>query len=246
VDNGIQAACSGLRAQVDALAILANNLANLNTTAFKEELAFFTQENQSSSKSQDVDEQIGAVANQLIRTQGTMNTTEGSLSLTNQSLDVALEGNGYLKVQTPNGIRYTRSGSLQLNAQSVLTAAGGHPVLGATDQPITLGPGEIHIDEEGKIFLNNTRIDSLKVVAFDNLQGFDKEGGSLLALRPGQGTEIASNARVRSGYLEQSNVNPVSSVVRLVEIMRNFEAIQKSISAVMNDMDSKSIDKLSR
>jgi flagellar basal-body rod protein FlgF len=245
MDSGIYTAYSGLRAQSDALEILANNLANINTTGFKEQKAFYTYLNQAAEASQKPDD-LNTVINQLIQTRSALSGEAGSLSATNRELDIAIAGDGFLVIQTPRGIRYTRNGSLDLNAQSVLTTSEGMPVLGTSGRKITLGPGKIRIGDSGDVFLNDIRIDRLKVTAFGDLSDLEKEGNSLFKSRPGASSEKSSDAKIKSGYLEQSNVNPVSSIVRMVEIQRHFEAIQKSIHLVMNEINPKAIEKLGR
>jgi flagellar basal-body rod protein FlgF len=240
VNNGIYTGYSGLRAQVDALDLLANNLANINTAGFKEEMAYFSLMNQPSG------DELNATINRSVMTLGTLNPLEGSLSQTNRDLDIAIEGNGFLAIQTPRGIRYTRSGDLKQNAKGVLCCAEGSPVLGVNGRPITLGPGKIHISENGSISLDNVQVDRLKVVSFNNLTNLLREGNSLFALADGKDQEKISDARIRSGYLEQSNVNPVNSIVRMMGIMRNFEAIQKTVNLIFNDINAKSIEKLGR
>jgi flagellar basal-body rod protein FlgF len=243
VNSEINTAISGMQAQLDALEMLANNLANLNTTGFKEEKAFFALFNQSLDASQGSGD-LNAAVNQSVLARGALNMADGSLSFTNRELDIAIAGNGFLVVETPRGVRYTRNGNLQLNAQSVLATSDGFPVLGATGHAITLGPGKIRITEDGTVSLDDAQVDRLKLVTFDNLSSLEKEGSSLFVSRASQGSEKDSKAVIKSGYLEQSNVDPISSVVRMVEIQRNFEALQKSVTLVMNDINAKVIDKL--
>jgi len=245
MNSGVYTAYSGMKAQLDALEILANNLANLNTTAFKEEEAFFTYLNQSLDAFQGSDD-FSATVNRSVLAQGALNGAEGSLTSTNRELDIAIAGNGFLVVETPRGVRYTRNGSLHLNAQSVLTTSDGYPVLGANSRAITLGPGKIQIGEDGVISLDDTQVNRLKLVAFDDLSKLSREGSSLFMSPSNQDAEKISNAAIKSGYLEQSNVNAVSSIVRMVNILRQFEAIQKTINLEMNDMNTKAIDKLGR
>lgn len=245
MNSGIYTGYSGLKAQSDALELLSNNLANINTTAFKEETAFYTYLNQSADSSkQNAD--LGSTINRSIKIGSVVNSEEGSMSATRRELDIAIEGAGFLVVNTPRGIRYTRNGSLNLNAQSVLVASDGSPVIGESGKPITLGPGKIAIGEKGEVFLNNAQVDRLKVVTFENLSSLQKEGSSLFKSQASQSLEKSSDAKIKSGYLEQSNVNPVSSIVRMVEILRHFEAIQKSINLVMNEINTKAIEKLGR
>ena len=243
MNSGIYTAVSGLRAQMEALDMMANNLANVNTTGFKEDNAFFTLLKQSISQSPERD-QLDSAINQSITAQAAVNPAAGSIRPTNRDLDIAIEGSGFLVVQAPAGTRYTRNGSLRLNEKFVLSTSEGFPVLGLKNQPITLGPGKIHINQDGSVSLDGAPVDRLKVVSFDNISVLQKEGSSLFAQKPGPNAEKPSNTKISSGYLEQSNVNAVSSVVRMVEIMRHFEALQKSVSLMMNEINQKSIEKL--
>jgi flagellar basal-body rod protein FlgF len=244
VINGISAAVSGMRAQMDALDLLANNLANLNTAGFKEDKAFFTRLNQSMDALDD--SELNSAANNGIILSGAPNLLNGSLTPTNRDLDIALNGAGYLVVEAPQGTRYTRNGGLTINSESILSTADGFPVLSEGGQPIKLGPGKVSINSIGDIYLNSTRVDRLKLVAFDSTVKLQKEGSSLLLPSSDKAATKPATATVQQGYLEQSNVNPVNAVVSMVGIMRQFESIQKSVNMVMNDMASKSIDKLGR
>jgi flagellar basal-body rod protein FlgF len=239
MNNGISTAYSGLRAQMDALDVLSNNLANLNTAGFKEELAYF-------SRKQPEDGSLNSAINSSITTQGASNFLDGSLLQTYRNLDVAIEGNGFLVIQTPQGIRYTRNGSLKQNGQGLLCASEGSPVVGASGGPITLGPGKINIGVDGTVSLDGNKIDQIKIAAFNNPNQLTREGNSLYMMADGKGQETISEAKIKSGFLEQSNVNPLTSIVRMVEITRKFEAIQKTMNLIINDIDSKSIDKLGR
>lgn len=222
--------------------VLANNLANANTTGFKEDKAFFSILNQSLGSSELAP---GAgVGRASALTGKSLNPAEGSLSYTNRDLDIAIAGNGFLAVQAPQGIRYTRNGDLQLNAQGILTTSEGYSVLGISGRPIALGQGKVQISEDGTVSQEDAAVDRLKIVTFDNLSTLEKEGNSLLAAKGGPDSEKVSIATIKSGYLEQSNVNPVSSMVQMVDLMRHFEAIQKSVSLLMNELNSKAIDKL--
>jgi flagellar basal-body rod protein FlgF len=246
VNSGIYTAYSGMQAQLDALEILANNLANINTTGFKEDKAFFAYLNQSMDGSQQSSD-LNATVNRTVQTLGALNAAEGSLNATGRELDVAIEGNGFLAIKAPNGVRYTRNGNLHLDPKFVLTTSDGYPVLGATSgRPITLGPGALRINEDGDVLLNDEVIDRLKVVSIGDLSKITKEGNSLFATSASPESIKASNAKIKSGYLEQSNVNAVASIVRMVNILRHFESIQKSMNLEMNDMNAKVIERLGR
>ena len=245
MNSGLYTAYSGLRAQSDALEILANNLANLNTAGFKEEKEFFTLLNQTLEASKGPDT-LDTAINRQVLAHKSLNSAEGSLSLTGRDLDVAIAGNGFLVVNAPQGVRYTRNGNLHLNSQAELTTSEGYPVLGSSGRPITLGPGKIQISEDGSVSLENAPVDRLKLVTFDSLAALEKEGNSLFLSKGGQASERESGATIQSGYLEQSNVNAVASIAHMVDILRHFEAIQKSVNLLMNDINSKAIDRLGR
>jgi flagellar basal-body rod protein FlgF len=242
VDSGIYSAFSGLKAQMNALDIMANNLANVGTTGFKEEKPFFTVLEGEMGASSDP-ALNSAVNSHAVLMRGAMSLNEGPLALTNRDLDIAVNGNGFLCVKTSAGERYTRNGSLGLNSTGVLSTEDGWPVLGE-DGPITLGPGKIVINEAGEVLLDGTRVDRLKLVTFEKPGLLEREGNSLF-MAAGQ-TAQPAQPTVRQGYLEQSNVNPVTAVVGLVNITRQFESIQKSMNLLINDLDSKSIERLGR
>jgi flagellar basal-body rod protein FlgF len=229
---------------MDALDILSNNLANLNTAGYKEEKAFFTALRQELGGA-DSDELTAVIDRQKVLAESVTNPANGSLTPTHRELDIALTGDGFIVVETPQGIRYTRNGNLTLSAKSVLSTASGFPVLGATGRPISLGPGQIGINDDGEVYLNGTRVDRLKIVSFENPSKLLREGGTLLG-RKGDQAEKPSGAQVKQGYLEESNVNAISAVVGMVGIMRQFEALQKSVNLIMNDLNSKSIERLGR
>src|SRR5262245_36353691 len=114
---------------MEALDVIANNLANANTVGFKEERTFFSLLNQTLD-APEASELNAAINNQSILLQAAVDFTPGSQNRTGRDLDVALSGEGLLVVETPQGIRYTRSGSLALNGKSVVTTPAGYPVLG--------------------------------------------------------------------------------------------------------------------
>jgi len=245
VHSGIYTAYSGLKAQMDALDMLANNLANVNTVGFKEQKAFFIALNLALDGA-NAPQLDSAINTHAVLAESALNLAGGSLVETHRDLDLALVGNGFLAVETPAGVRYTRNGNLMTDARSVLCTSEGLPVLGEHGR-IVLSPGKVDINEDGDILVGGARVDRLQLAAFDDPASLIPEGSSLLApARSGQAPKAASGVTVRQGLQEQSNVNPILATVRLVEIMRRFEAIQKSVSLMFNDMDSKAIEKLSR
>jgi flagellar basal-body rod protein FlgF len=245
VNNGIQAAAIGMKAQIDALDILANNLANLNTSGYKEQKAFFTilSEASSGSPAEDDDDPSKIRSSSA---QSALNLTDGSLQGTGRDLDIALVGEGFLVVQTPQGLRYTRNGSLGLNGKYDLVFDGKYPVLDDKGGRITVGPGKINITDTGMVYADTRKIAQLKLVTFEQPAMLVREGNSLSAPPESNPTPKPAKAQVRQGFLEQSNVNAVAAIVEMVGIMRRFESVSKSVNLLINDLDAKSIEKLGR
>jgi flagellar basal-body rod protein FlgF len=234
-----------MKAHSDALEITANNLANLNTTGFKGDRAFHTLLRETVNDS-GYPEGIGLTVNRSVRTDRNIDYSDGDILSTGRNLDVAIRGDGFLTIQTPRGERYTRNGNMHLDSNSTLRTADGNPVLGVSGRPITLGTGEIHISDNGGVYLNGEEVDRLKVVVFQDRSQVEKEGEALFYSKSEETPALRTDMVVRSGYLEQANVNAIKSMVEMINIMRHFEAIQRSVNHEMNDMNGKVIDRLGR
>ncbi len=224
--RGLYVAAEGMAARQKAQDAVANNLANLNTTGFKADHPVFE----------------AVYERALWRVQGARATPIGTLSAgaivrefytdlragalvsTGNPLDVAIDGAGYFAVQTPQGVRYTRNGAFQLNAQGILTTREGFPVLGANGQPIQVPQGAaVQIGENGSVFANGAPIAQLLIA--DGTLTKDPNGYFAGAAQP------IPNPRVVAGALESSNVNLVREMVRMIELIRAYETHQKVIHA---------------
>jgi len=246
LNSGIYTAYSGLKAHSDALEITANNLANLNTTGFKSDKSFNILL-RDEIKDSGFPEGIGETVNRSIRTDRRIDYSDGAILSTGRNLDVAIRGDGFLTVQTPRGERYTRNGNMHLDSNSMLRTADGNPIIGVSGRPITLaGDGEIHIADNGAIYRDGVEVDRLRVVKFQDNSQIEKEGESLFFSRDGGTPTLRTDTVVRSGYLEQANVNAVKSMVEMISLLRQFESIQRSVTHEMNDMNAKVIDRLGR
>jgi flagellar basal body rod protein FlgG len=229
---------------MDALDMLANNLSNLNTTGFKAQKSFFSVLNDSMQPSES-DAPDTSAADRLVIARGALSMTDGTLMTTQRDMDLALIGDGFFVVSTPRGTRYTRNGNFAVNKKSQICMADGSPILGQNG-PISVPAGKLSVTEKGEVYLDGKPIDQLKIQTFDVPALMVSEGNSLLAPPNAQAAPKPARAIVRQGALEQSNVNPVGSVVEMVGLMRRYEAIQKTVSLTLNNLDSKSIEKLGR
>ena len=179
--------------------------------------------------------------------------TQGAFKQTQNDFDLALEGEGFFSVQTDEGERYTRNGSFLIDKDGFLVTKDGYKVMGENG-PIQIKKNNFMVDEDGNIFENSeysndpmrlvsmeenewnqtVLLDRLKVVNFPKLRYVKKVGESIYReTEYSDKAYIIENARpkVRQGFLEASNVNPVIEMVNLIEVHRNYEANQKIIQA---------------
>lgn len=232
------------------LAVVANNIANVNTTGFKSDTAIFEEYLQSPAR----DEDFGGRDTRLsfVVDRATMHDFgQGPVERTGSPLDVALDGKAFFVVQVNGEDRYTRNGSFQINNQGQLVTNDGFQVMG-NNGPITFQPGDqdISIARDGTITVregNNTNIDSargkLRVVSFEQPQTLSKQGASLFVAPNGAVAQQAVAYGIRQGSIEKSNVNGVSEMSKMIEVMRAYSGISNVIQQI-NDIRKASIDRL--
>jgi flagellar basal-body rod protein FlgF len=245
MDSGLYTAYSGLRANADTLDVLSNNLANVNSTGFKSDEAFFRLFNHAIAESTVVP--LDRVINDSTVVQGTTtNFLPGPLTVTGGELDLALEGDGFFAVEGPTGTCYTRNGNFHVNAEGQLVNSEGFAVLGRGGR-IQLPPGKVSVSQTGDIQVNGSRVETLKLVDFPDKRQLEKLGNSLFVFTgPGQAEKEPQDLLVRQGSLEQSNVNPVKQMMLMINMMRQFEGLQKAISMMMNTVNDRSINQIGR
>jgi len=185
---------------------LASNLANISTSAYKaERVAAGT-----------------ATAQPWPQARSALDLSQGRLLETGRPLDLALEGPGFLVIQSPRGERLTRGGSLQLDAQGRLTTLQGDVLLGQKG-PITLPPGPLTIEPSGRILVAGTEVDTLRLVVPGDPAQLQPEGagrflaGAKLADRP-------PGTAVRQGMLEEANVDAADGLIELITVQRLYQA----------------------
>ncbi len=151
----------------------------------------------------------------------------GAFQPTGNPLDVAIDGDGWFAVQTPQGIRYTRKGNFALDRNGTLVTADGYPVLGTNNQPIRVPPSStdaLRIAENGDLFLGTRQVGRLQIVTVQNLRPADN--GYYFGTNP-----QPANVRVVQGMLEKSNVVVVNEMVRLLNALRTYEMAARTFSA---------------
>ncbi|MEO7218661.1 MAG: flagellar basal-body rod protein FlgG [Gemmatimonadaceae bacterium] len=249
MDPALRTAATGMQAQQTRTDVIANNLANVNTTGFKrsrahfEDLLYQTLQGPATLGSRDT-EQLPAIQVGL----GTRLTSvqridsQGSLEQTSRPLDLAIEGEGYFEVQLPNGnSAYTRDGSLQVSDQGVLVTNQGY----AIQPPIKVPKNatSVSISETGVVTANgvtgttdgNQELGRIELARFANPSGLESMGQNLFSETPTSGEAIHGmptedgNGRIAQGYLEASNVEIVTEMVDMITAQRAYEINSKAI-----------------
>jgi flagellar basal-body rod protein FlgG len=256
--SGLYTAASALVAQEQQQDVIANNLANVNTTGFKKDTALFVpfptvflnriNDDKSVVPGGMVDNisPIGQMGRGVqLRVDGVVPklTEEGSFVHTSNNLDLAIKGNGMFEVMTPNGIRYTRNGNFSTDADGQLVNQSGYPVLGQAGR-IMLNSTDINIDESGRVFDNSDKksqeIDTLRIGLFTKDDNLRKEGDSLfykLDRVPLPEDDRVENVQIKQGYLESSNVNVVKEMVDMITAYRAYEASSRAVTAQDSTLD---------
>jgi flagellar basal-body rod protein FlgF len=154
----------------------------------------------------------------------------GGLAQTDGDLDVALDGDGFLVVETDRGRRLSRGGSFSLNETGQLVDEAGARVLGRGGD-IVLPPGKVEITSDGKISVDGETIDTLRIESAD-ADALQREDGVYFVPEPGDRAERPEGVKVRQGHIEQSNVNPVNSMVEMIEVLRSYGMMQRSVQSL--------------
>jgi flagellar basal-body rod protein FlgF len=207
---GFYAAALGAFQQEKRLGVISNNVANVATPGYKRDSAHFKDFMYQSTYSR---------------------LDQGRIAQTENPLDIALSGEGYLRVQSDQGVLYTRAGNLKLNQAGTLVTQEGWPVLGKSG-PITIENKDFRVEPTGQVFDGDSEVDTLDIVNFSRETRLDKVKNGYL--KPADQTVNpipAETCVVQQGALEQANFDIVEEMAQMVETTRLFEAYQKTIRA---------------
>ena len=240
MDNSLLVSLSSQLAAYRSMDVIANNLANASTPAFKRESVKFEEMVTQVTPSEG---QIGPQNVSFVKDTGVLrDLTQGSLETTNAPFDVAISGKGYMVIQTPQGNRYTRNGHFSLDPNGQLVTSDGQPVLG-DGGAITITPddGDVHIAADGTVSGKNGDIGKLQLVDFPDERAMTKIGASLYSTT--QAPVTSEDGSFQQGMLESSNVQPVLEISHMIEIMRAYETTA-TLTSSQEDLQRQSIDKL--
>ncbi len=204
--------------------VVANNVANINTNGYKAQKLLFEEY----IMPRAADKVFGAQDQALSYTNAwaTINDFSGGpIAQTGNFLDIALQGDGFLAVQTPAGERYTRAGTLKIDNSGLLVDNSGNPVLSEGGQ-IRFGPNEtdIRFNEDGSILTSEGNKGFLRIVEFEEPQILIREGSNLFS---GGDPLAASNTKVVQGAIERSNVSGVIQIAEMIRVNRAYQSMAK-------------------
>ena len=203
--------------------VIANNMANMNTPAYKGQSKLFVEYLETS----DTGEKMSFVQDvSLVR-----NLTEGQMTTTANPLDMAISGDGYFEIETPVGPRYTRNGVFQLNANREVVTPSGLRVLGQGGAPITLPANttDVTITRDGTISTEQGPAGRLNLVRFENEQAMVKQADGLYSA-DGLDALPAEDAQVEQGMIEGSNVQGILELTKMIETVRHYSSTGKLVN----------------
>jgi len=237
--KGLYTASSSMLANQRKMNIISNNLANVDTTGYKKDEGIqesFPEMMISLIEKGRRPREIGSLGTGVRLQETYTDFNQGSIIQTGNKLDLAIDGDGFFVVQTPEGLRYTRNGNFSLNENGQIVSSQGYPVLGDNGPIQTIDGRDISVDNEGQLYFGDLRGDRLLVVDFPDTNQLTKIGENLFASEL-EGEEQITGFQVKQGYLEKSNINMVQEMVKMIETSRYYDVNQKVISAYDDTLD---------
>jgi flagellar basal-body rod protein FlgG len=255
MDTGVISAAFGALTQERRFEVIANNLANSATAGFKRDRISFADllhpPGAAAPKPLPEPSEGGPAlipvgigrsweASRVRVTDVAADLDQGEIQETGNPLDLAIEGNGFFKLKTPQGVLYTRRGSFGLGKDGILVSQEGYPVLGAGGQKIVARAGSLTVSRDGTVSAAGEQVGRLEVAQFPEGAALEKAGDSLFAAAGDPG-EARLPYGIRQGALEMSNVNAISEMVEMIEALRQYEAYQKVLQAY-GQIDARSVE----
>ena len=240
MDNALYVGLSRQMTLRRELDIVANNIANADTTGFKVENLLVKTEPKAPAVTLDGPKPVKFV----IDTGVARDFSQGTLRTTGSPLDLAIEGQAFFKLTTPDGERYTRDGHFRLDDAGKLVTQNGQTVADAGGGELLIDPqkGPLAIAADGTVSQGIEQVGKIGVVRFDSLSVLEKTGDNLYRNTSNQQSQAAPDARVRQGMLEGSNVNTIAQITKMLEVTRAYESMAK----MMDSTASLSRDSITR
>jgi flagellar basal-body rod protein FlgF len=242
MDSGFYAACTALIAQTQSLDVVANNLANTSTSGYRNQHSIF-RSLLATAGGHAVSNLNRATNDYGILGGSRLDLAQGGLERTGNDLDLGIEGSGFFVVQTAAGRFFTRNGNFQVTNGQLVTAEGD-PVMGESGVVKIVG-GPISVSPDGTISISGAIAGKVKLVDFK--PGADLESAGKSYYSASEDSEIpATNAEIRQGTLESSNVNPVAGAVELILVQRYAEMAQRALTMFDSQFNKTATEDLPR
>lgn len=239
--DGMKAATQGMMAMSVKQDIIANNLANASTVGFRKEgmvISSFTEILDREVSTDGMHKaSVETVMQRDPQVKGTLShssqtyLSQGALRETGNNFDLALDdnGKGFFTIQTDRGIEFTRAGNFRLSTDGFLVTSEGHKLLGHRG-PIKATGNEFKVTDNGTIKVDGREVDKVLVSQFEESEDLRRAGGTAFGSSTPR-VRASTDFKIKQGFKEMSNVNALQEMVGLMEVMRNFEANQKALSA---------------
>jgi flagellar basal-body rod protein FlgF/flagellar basal-body rod protein FlgG len=242
--SGYYAAFAGLVARTQALDTAASNLANAQTTGYRAEREYF--------RSVLLDplagnSQLGGTVNNFGVLGGDhLDLGQGTLAPTGNTLDLALEGQGFFAVETKAGIRYTRDGAFHRSLNGMLVTAAGEPVLSSLKRPIAVPPGEVSIGDDGALSVAGGTVATVGVFTFPADTQLTPEGKNRYLPSGNVQPTLAAGTNVHAGALESANEDVIQGSLDLIVMQRQAETMQRALTIFHNEFNKTAAEDLPR
>jgi flagellar basal-body rod protein FlgF len=234
-------AASGLRARMESLDLLANNVANASTGGYKADREFYGLYASAEASTNDLPGTMPVIERPWT------DHSQGALHSTGNPLDVALDGKGFFAINGPSGPLYTRNGNFRLAPDGRLTTQDGYAVRSRQGAPLVLdGTRNMQISSDGTVTQEGAVIGQLELADFTSTDGLAKQGANNFRISdPKVSSGTASGASIAQGQLEGSNTGSAEAAVRLVSVLRQFEMLQKAVT-IGGEMNKRAIEEVAK
>ena len=244
MNSGIYPAVSGSLAAMRRMDVISNNLANINTPGYKKDKMSFEGLLAGNVNPPAVPQ--GKTADPILQKENIyVDYSSGPTNQSGNPLDLALDGDGFFAVTTPEGTAYTRQGNFRASADGTLVTMDGYPVQGTGGAAISIKGSNVEIDTKGGVMVDGAQVGSISVVDFEKPYNMTKIGSALFVAADPQAATKAGLAQVQQGHIEGSNVDSISEMVQLIETNRYFEACSKVIHS-FDDIAAKAANDLGK
>ena len=245
MSGAIYMSAAGAMAYEKRMQVISNNLANINTSGFKKDKGHFQIINSPDSIKEDLEKNSISEEKQQpplwLQFETRTDFSAGSLKITGNPLDLALEGDGFFCIKTEQGTQYTRNGNFSLDQDGMLVTMDGLPVLGEGG-PINIEGDTFTVGVKGNISVDGNLVDTIKIVGFEKPDALEKTGNSLFAIDDKNAVESRmENTGVSQGFIELSNVNAIRMMTEMIEVLRGYESYQKAIKTA-DEANAKAIN----